>query len=189
MLRTIFNSVDRVIIGVLVATVLVMMYSNSAIKSELQAERDTIKQVRANFEQKQLEITYLKSSLDFADKQNQRLIKERDLLSSLQKQHEDKLSAIQTKLTQTQTEIAKLRQSDDHNTQDWAIACVPAAVVSMYQYATAGTCHKHSDKDAVRVRDDAKQVHSTMPGATVFNYRQQQPLPIRGIARVSYHSL
>ena len=189
MLRTVFNSLDRVIIAILVVTVLAMAYANNTIKSELQAERDTIEQMRANFEQKQLEITYLKSSLDFADQQNQRLIKERDLLSSLQKQHEDKLSAIQNKLTQTQTKLAKLRQSDDHKTQSWATDCVPSDVISMYQYATAGACHKHSDKDTIRVRDDAKQVHSTMQGATVFNYRQQQPLTIRGVARVGDISL
>lgn len=179
MLKSLFSSADRIVNVVLVAAVLMMVYSNSAIKTELEQAQARTQQIKNNFEQKQLEVTWLKDSLALSDKQNQKLLSERELLNKLNEQQTQRLSAIERALSSTQSQLAKLRQSNDTHTQSWATNCVPFAVISMFEHATAGACDQHSSEDSVSLRDHAKPIPSALHSESFLTDGQHILSPIR----------
>ncbi|WP_053911779.1 hypothetical protein [Pseudoalteromonas sp. SW0106-04] len=169
--QTIFSSFDRIIIAVLLFAMLGQFYLHGLTEEELESEQYRIQQMKKNFEQKQLEVTYLEASLHEASSSNNRLIDEREKLSNIQHRQKQRIKSIEAELAEARAELGDMRQSNDKAINEWANNCVPAPVVSMYDHAELGACNKNGHENQIRLRENSEAVAKSMHDGETRDYR------------------
>ena len=105
-----------------------------------------------------MQTEFLAQSVELTEKQNQKLIRERESLSRINKAYQDEVSQLTNSLNTSQSEIDKLRESSDEDTKQWANDSVPCDAIRLLKYARTSECDKDGGTDKIRVRNTAGRI-------------------------------
>lgn len=150
-----FGSVERLIILALLVVVAMLTYSASSIQVELKAANSAIEQKDLAIENAAIQAEYLTQSVKLSEQANARLMKERESLAKINAQHSAEIAKLNKQFHFAQTQIAKLRSSNDKAVNDWANSAVPCGAISLLKYARNKSCDENSSANAVPVHDTA----------------------------------
>lgn len=153
------GSVERVVILGLLIAIAALTYSASNIKAGLKAAEQTIEQKDLAIENALVKAEYLTQSVKLSETANARLMKERDSLAKINAQRDVELAKLNDRFHFAQTQIAKLRSSNDKAVKDWANSAIPCDAISLLKYASNKSCDENSSANAVRVRDTALKLN------------------------------
>lgn len=149
------GSVERLIILALLVVVAMLTYSASSIQVELKAANSAIAQKDEAIENAAIQAEYLTQSVKLSEQANAKLMKERESLAKINAQHSAELAKLNKQFHFAQTQIAKLRSSNDKAVNDWANSAIPCDAISLLKYASNKSCDENSSANAVPVRDTA----------------------------------
>lgn len=110
----------------------------STLQTELANNETTISQLRSDVETKSTEITALTNSLDAERLAAQQLREEREIISEIHIAKELAVKELQARLAKALADNAGLRDHPDETVKNWVACPVPAAVSSLYKYASPG---------------------------------------------------
>lgn len=146
-----FSSIKRVTIVALLAALAYATYQIVIIESELKEANKKITTKSLEIDNLTMQAEFLTQSVKLTEKQNAKLISERNTLSRLNNAYQLEVSSLTSSLHKTQTEINKLRESSDEAIKTWANDSVPCDAVRLLKYARASECDKDGGTDRVRV--------------------------------------
>lgn len=146
-----FSSIKRVTIVALLAALAYATYQIVIIESELKEANKKITTKSLEIDNLTMQAEFLTQSVKLTEKQNAKLISERNTLSRLNNAYQLEVSSLTSRLHKTQTEINKLRESSDEAIKTWANDSVPCDAVRLLKYARASECDKDGGTDRVRV--------------------------------------
>lgn len=146
-----FSSIERVTIVALLAALAYATYQIVIIESELKEANKKITTKSLEIDNLTMQAEFLTQSVKLTEKQNAKLISERNTLSRLNNAYQLEVSSLTSRLHKTQTEINKLRESSDEAIKTWANDSVPCDAVRLLKYARASECDKDGGTDRVRV--------------------------------------
>lgn len=145
MLKTFMNSINLwAIAGLLILSGFLglQLYYEAETANSYQLEVNRLKSAN---EALTLDVAGLSSSLELEKFTAQQLRNERVSISAIHIQHDKDIAALNTRLEQALLANEKLRDHKNEDIKSWANCTVPAAVISMYKYATPG---KNSNANA-----------------------------------------
>lgn len=153
-----FSSIERVTIVALLAALAYATYQIVIIESELKEANKKITTKSLEIDNLTMQAEFLTQSVKLTEKQNAKLISERNTLSRLNNAYQLEVSSLTSSLHKTQTEINKLRESSDEAIKTWANDSVPCDAVRLLKYARASECDKDGGTDRVRVPSTAGRI-------------------------------
>lgn len=153
-----FSSIKRVTIVALLAALAYATYQIVIIESELKEANKKITTKSLEIDNLTMQAEFLTQSVKLTEKQNAKLISERNTLSRLNNAYQLEVSSLTSSLHKTQTEINKLRESSDEAIKTWANDSVPCDAVRLLKYARASECDKDGGADRVRVPSAAGRI-------------------------------
>lgn len=153
-----FSSIERVTIVALLAALAYATYQIVIIESELKEANKKITTKSLEIDNLTMQAEFLTQSVKLTEKQNAKLISERNTLSRLNNAYQLEVSSLTSRLHKTQTEINKLRESSDEAIKTWANDSVPCDAVRLLKYARASECDKDGGTDRVRVPSTAGRI-------------------------------
>ena len=153
-----FSSIERVTIVALLAALAYATYQIVIIESELKEANKKITTKSLEIDNLTMQAEFLTQSVKLTEKQNAKLISERNTLSRLNNAYELEVSSLTSSLHKTQTETNKLRESSDEAIKTWANDSVPCDAVRLLKYARASECDKDGGTDKIRVRNTAGRI-------------------------------
>jgi len=160
---SIFSSIERIIIAVLLACVIFVSYVAYNTNRNYTEARNTIKNQALKLENSEIQKEYLTNSLNLSEKSNEKLLKERASLAKINEQYNAELITLNAQHSNSQQQIKLLRQSTNETVKDWANDCVPFSAISLLKYARAKDCHKNSRSNETQIRNTTERTNSTVP--------------------------
>lgn len=162
------GSVERVVILALLIAIAALTYSASSIKAELKTAKQTIEQKDLAIENAVIQAEYLTQSVKLSEQANAKLMKERESLAKINAQHSAEIAKLNKQFHFAQTQIAKLRSSNDKAVKDWANSAIPCDAISLLKYASNKSCDENSSANAVQVRDTALKLNPAVRSGIKF---------------------
>ena len=153
-----FSSIERVTIVALLAALAYATYQIVIIESELKEANKKITTKSLEIDNLTMQAEFLTQSVKLTEKQNAKLISERNTLSRLNNAYQLEVSSLTSSLHKTQTEINKLRESSDEAIKTWANDSVPCDAIRLLKYARTSECDKDGGTDEIRVRNTAGRI-------------------------------
>jgi chromosome segregation ATPase len=158
MFKALFSSIERIAIVVLLAALAYATYQLVTIENDLTEANKTIKSKSLEIDNLAIQTEFLAQSVELTEKQNQKLIRERESLSRINQAYQDEVSQLTNSLNTSQSEIDKLRESSDEATKQWANDSVPCDAIRLLKYARTSECDKDGGTDEIRVRNTAGRI-------------------------------
>lgn len=154
MLKLLGSAGRLIIVGLLIA-IAALTYSASSIKAELKTAKQTIEQKDLAIDNAAIQAEYLTQSVKLSEQANAKLLRERESLAKINAQHSAELAKLNKQFHFAQTQVAKLRSSNDKAVNDWANSAIPCDAISLLKYASNKSCDENSSTNTVPVRDTA----------------------------------
>jgi len=158
MFKALFSSIERIAIVALLAALAYTTYQLVTIENDLTEANKTIKSKSLKIDNLTMQTEFLAQSVELTEKQNQKLIRERESLSRINQAYQDEVSQLTNSLHTSQSEIDKLRESSDEATKQWANDSVPCDAIRLLKYARTSECDKDGGTDEIRVRNTAGRI-------------------------------
>ncbi len=158
MFKALFSSIERIAIVALLAALAYATYQLVSIENDLTEADKTIKTKSLEIDNLTMQTEFLAQSVELTEKQNQKLIRERESLSRINQAYQDEVSQLTNSLNTSQSEIDKLRESSDEATKQWANDSVPCDAIRLLKYARTSECDKDGGTDEIRVRNTAGRI-------------------------------
>ena len=158
MFKALFSSIERIAIVALLVALAYATYQLVTIENDLTEANKTIKSKSLEIDNLTMQTEFLAQSVELTEKQNQKLIRERESLSRINQAYQDEVSQLTNSLHTSQSEIDKLRESSDEATKQWANDSVPCDAIRLLKYARASECDKDGGTDEIRVRNTAGRI-------------------------------
>lgn len=158
MFKALFSSIERIAIVALLAALAYTTYQLVTIENDLTEANKTIKSKSLEIDNLTMQTEFLAQSVELTEKQNQKLIRERESLSRINQAYQDEVSQLTNSLNTSQSEIDKLRESSDEATKQWANDSVPCDAIRLLKYARTSECDKDGGTDEIRVRNTAGRI-------------------------------
>jgi|GEM_PF-869896 len=158
MFKVLFSSIERIAIVSLLAALAYATYQLVTIENDLTEANKTIKSKSLEIDNLTMQTEFLAQSVELTEKQNQKLIRERESLSRINQAYQDEVSELTNSLHTSQSEIDKLRESSDEATKQWANDSVPCNAIRLLKYARTSECDKDGGTDEIRVRNTAGRI-------------------------------
>lgn len=158
MFKALFSSIERTAIVALLAALAYATYQLVSIENDLTEANKTIKTKSLEIDNLTMQTEFLAQSVELTEKQNQKLIRERESLSRINQAYQDEVSQLTNSLNTSQSEIDKLRESSDEATKQWANDSVPCDAIRLLKYARTSECDKDGGTDEIRVRNTAGRI-------------------------------
>lgn len=158
MFKALFSSIERIAIVALLAALAYATYQLVTIENDLTEANKTIKTKSLEIDNLTIQTEFLAQSVELTEKQNQKLIRERESLSRINQAYQDEVSQLTNSLNTSQSEIDKLRESSDEATKQWANDSVPCDAIRLLKYARTSECDKDGGTDEIRVRNTAGRI-------------------------------
>lgn len=158
MFKALFSSIERIAIVALLAALAYATYQLVSIENDLTEANKAIKTKSLEIDNLTMQTEFLAQSVELTEKQNQKLIRERESLSRINQAYQDEVSQLTNSLNTSQSEIDKLRESSDEATKQWANDSVPCDAIRLLKYARTSECDKDGGTDQIRVRNTAGRI-------------------------------
>ncbi|WP_217874290.1 hypothetical protein [Pseudoalteromonas shioyasakiensis] len=158
MFKALFSSIERIAIVALLAALAYATYQLVTIENDLTEANKTIKSKSLEIDNLTIQTEFLAQSVELTEKQNQKLIRERESLSRINQAYQDEVSQLTNSLNNSQSEIDKLRESSDEATKQWANDSVPCDAIRLLKYARTSECDKDGGTNEIRVRNTAGRI-------------------------------
>ena len=158
MFKALFSSIERIAIVALLVALAYATYQLVTIENDLTEANKTIKSKSLEIDNLTMQTEFLAQSVELTEKQNQKLIRERESLSRINQAYQDEVSQLTNSLHTSQSEIDKLRESSDEATKQWANDSVPCDAIRLLKYARTSECDKDGGTDEIRVRNTAGRI-------------------------------
>lgn len=158
MFKALFSSIERTAIVALLAALAYATYQLVSIENDLTEANKTIKTKSLEIDNLTMQTEFLAQSVELTEKQNQKLIRERESISRINQAYQDEVSQLTNSLNTSQSEIDKLRESSDEATKQWANDSVPCDAIRLLKYARTSECDKDGGTDEIRVRNTAGRI-------------------------------
>lgn len=158
MFKALFSSIERIAIVALLVALAYATYQLVTIENDLTEANKTIKSKSLEIDNLTMQTEFLAQSVELTEKQNQKLIRERESLSRINQAYQDEVSQLTNSLNTSQSEIDKLRESSDEATKQWANDSVPCDAIRLLKYARTSECDKDGGTDEIRVRNTAGRI-------------------------------
>ncbi|MEL7579069.1 hypothetical protein AADY36_06775 [Pseudoalteromonas sp. D15MCD-2] len=158
MFKALFSSIERIAIVALLVALAYATYQLVTIENDLTEANKTIKSKSLEIDNLTMQTEFLAQSVELTEKQNQKLIRERESLSRINQAYQDEVSQLTNSLHTSQSEIDKLRESSDEAIKQWANDSVPCDAIRLLKYARASECDKDGGTDEIRVRNTAGRI-------------------------------
>ena len=158
MFKALFSSIERIAIVALLASLAYATYQLVSIENDLTEAEKTIKSKSLEIDNLTMQTEFLAQSVELTEKQNQKLIRERESLSRINQAYQDEVSQLTNSLNTSQSEIDKLRESSDEAAKQWANDSVPCDAIRLLKYARTSECDKDGGTDKIRVRNTAGRI-------------------------------
>ncbi len=158
MFKALFSSIERIAIVALLAALAYATYQLVNIENDLTEANKTIKSKSLEIDNLTMQTEFLAQSVELTEKQNQKLIRERESLSRINQAYQDEVSQLTNSLNTSQSEIDKLRESSDEATKQWANDSVPCDAIRLLKYARTSECDKDGGTNEIRVRNTAGRI-------------------------------
>lgn len=148
---SIFSSIERIIIAVLIACVIFTSYYAYNTQRNYTQSRKVIENQALKLENSEIQKEYLTQSIQISEKSNAKLLKERESLARINEQYSKDIQVLNAKHIQAQQKIEQLRNSTNEHTKKWANDCVPADAIGLLSHARAASCDANSSTNAVQI--------------------------------------
>ena len=158
MFKALFSSIERIAIVALLVALAYATYQLVTIENDLTEANKTIKSKSLEIDNLTMQTEFLAQSVELTEKQNQKLIRERESLSRINQAYQDEVSQLTNSLHTSQSEIDKLRESSDEAIKQWANDSVPCDAIRLLKYARASECDKDGGTDEIRVLNTAGRI-------------------------------
>ena len=178
MFKALFSSIERIAIVALLVALAYATYQLVTIENDLTEANKTIKSKSLEIDNLTMQTEFLAQSVELTEKQNQKLIRERESLSRINQAYQDEVSQLTNSLHTSQSEIDKLRESSDEAIKQWEMGLsnghsdsgyalgiyyrdndsVPCDAIRLLKYARASECDKDGGTDEIRVLNTAGRI-------------------------------
>ncbi len=137
-------SIEKVIIAALLAALSYWLLMFANLSDDLESAKDLVDSKNQTIENLSIQSEYLAKSIELTEKQNIKLMRERNSLTRINKTHQLKVLELSNSLDLMQSETQSLRESINEAVKQWANDSVPCDAVSLLKYARARHCYQNS---------------------------------------------